>query len=183
MAHRSPALLAVLLLTASAARSAEFKSEKECVVGSKVTDRKGREGTIASVDRTMCRVAFPDGTSSSYLFWMLRKAGASAETDDVLVPGTYTCYTSVGSSIHYAFVDVVIDGPTSYRDRNGKGGTYRVEPSRKIVFESGPLSAMTAKLLAGPKIGLNMSGGSFFNTVCSRPKSADAEGRLSGRKR
>jgi hypothetical protein len=50
-------------------------------------------------------------------------------------------------------------------------GTYKLDDSTgKIVFESGPLTKANAKLLAGPKIGLNMNGGSFFNTTCSLKK-------------
>ncbi|MGZ8230877.1 MAG: hypothetical protein ACXWUS_14665, partial [Burkholderiales bacterium] len=62
-------------------------------------------------------------------------------------------------------------GPTSYRDKQGKQGRYKLDAaSGTIVFETGPLTKANAKLLAGPKIGLNMSGGSFFNTTCSLKK-------------
>ena len=53
------------------------------------------------------------------------------------------------------------------------GGMCRIKPDAgtgKIVFESGPLAKANAKLLPGPKIGLNMTGGSFFNTTCSLKK-------------
>lgn len=49
-------------------------------------------------------------------------------------------------------------------------GRFHVEPSRKIVFETGPLVKATSKLLAGPAIGLNLDGGSFYATTCELKK-------------
>ena len=62
-------------------------------------------------------------------------------------------------------MDVTITGGSSYRSA-GQNGTFRVEASRKIDFLSGPLNGYTSKLLAGPSIGLNTDGGSFFGTHC-----------------
>ncbi len=64
-------------------------------------------------------------------------------------------------------MDIQIDGPDTYRDKNGNKGKYQLDAKTgKIVFTSGPLQQASGKLLAGPKIGLNMTGGSFYNTVC-----------------
>lgn len=87
--------------TVLAASAAEFKGPAECVVGSKVQTRQDKTGTITGVNGTMCQVQLDDGSKTSTLFWMLRKAGSNA------------------------------------------------------------------KLMDGPRIGLNMSGGNFVNTTCS----------------
>ena len=152
------AITFVLLLSATLAMpAAEFKSEKECVTGIKVADRQNRTGTILSAKSSMCEVALADGSKRSYLFWMLHPAGASAETDDKLTAGLYKCT---------GLLQIRILGPDSYENL-GKSGKYHVEPSRKIVFEDGPLSSYTAKLLAGPKIGLNANGSNFYSITCS----------------
>ena len=154
-----------LLVLIAPMMAAEFKSEKECVVGSKVADHENHAGKVVSVESAKCRVLLDSsGQTTAYLFWMLHAAGASAETNDNLVMGKYNCW--VGSQ---ATGGLRITGPSSY-ESDGKTGKYRVEPSRKIVFESGPFSTFTAKLLPGPKIGLNMTGGSFYNMTCDPAK-------------
>ena len=131
--------------------AAEFKSEKECVVGSKVADRQNQTGKVIAVEPSTCRVRLDgSGKTIPYLFWMLHAAGDSVETNDKLVIGKYDCW--VGSQ---AAGEMRITGPSTY-ESDGKKGTFRVEPSRKIVFESGPFSTFNAKLLAGPRIGMNM---------------------------
>ena len=142
------------------------------MVGAKVTDRQNKTGTVLKTQGGMCRLKM-DGTGEekSYLFWMLRPAGTSAAPTDKLVNGVYPCYSLSGTTLNYMFMDVVIDGPDAYRDKKGNKGRYKLESATgKIVFESGPLAKANAKLLAGPKIGLNMNGGSFFNTTCSLKK-------------
>lgn len=155
----------LILLTLLPLASAEFKSEKECVVGAKVADRKNRIGKIIAVNRTMCEVALDEGGKSSYLFWMLHAAGAGVETDDKLSNGTYKCYSSINGQMSYTNNDIQILSADSYENK-GKSGKYRVHPSRTILFEDGPLSSYNAKLLAGPKIGLNTNGGNFYATTC-----------------
>ena len=165
-------LVALLLLLACAAsHAAEFKKEQDCVVGAKVTNRQNKTGTVTSVSGGMCRIKFDDGTQTSHMFWMLRPAGASADAGDKLVNGVYPCYSLSGTTLNYMFMDIQIDGPTAYRDKKGNKGSYKLDPATgKIVFESGPLAKANAQLLPGPKIGLNMTGGSFFNTTCSLKK-------------
>jgi hypothetical protein len=144
--------------------AAEFKSAKDCTTGLKVADRKSLTGQILSVEGSTCHVRLDSGETKTYLFWMLHPAGASAETDDQLTTGNYRCYA--GSVIAG---QLRITGPATY-ESNGKQGKYRIEPSRKIIFETGPYSEYTAKLLSGPKIGLNLNGGTFFGTTCSPAK-------------
>ena len=161
---KGKALFPLLLLVATGAAAAEFKKVEECRPGLKVADRSGQAGTVLGVANGMCRVKRDDGTERSYLHWMLRPAGASAVPSGKLANGVYPCYHAGG----YAFIDIHIDGPDSYRDKKGARGRYRLDgASRKIVFESGPLKAASAKLLPGPRIGLNMSGQDTYATTCS----------------
>jgi hypothetical protein len=62
-----------------------------------------------------------------------------------------------------------ITGPNT-SERGGKQGKYRIEPVNKIVFETGPFSTYHAKVLAGPKIGMNLNGGTFYNMTCDPVK-------------
>lgn len=160
-------ILLVLAVPAWGGAAAEFTDPKQCVVGRGVTDRKGRTGTVTSVDGTLCRWKLADGTSHTSLFWMLRPAGGAPQAAaSELAVGTYRCFSSAGGATNYLFMDVRILGPARYSDKNGTAGRYRLEKSGRIVFESGPFSTMTAKLFPGPKIGLNTTGGSFFSTTC-----------------
>ena len=130
-------------------------------------DKANKVGTITSVSESMCAVTLEDGTKTTYLFWMLRPAGTSAVTDDKLVKGVYECY----SGGNYLFMDIHIDGPDAYHDNEGNKGRYHWDPATgKIVFKSGPFEKATAQLLTGPSIGLNMNGGTFFNTTCDLTK-------------
>jgi len=161
----------LLMLWSALGIAAEFKKAQDCVVGAKVTDRQNRSGTVTSVSGGMCRVKLDGGKEISTLFWMLRAAGTSTAATEKLVKGIYPCYSLSGSTLNYTFMDIQIDGPTAYRDKQGYKGTYKLdEGTGKIVFESGPLTKANAKLLAGPRIGINMNGGSFFNTTCSLKK-------------
>jgi hypothetical protein len=157
-------LILAFTLFAFTISAAEFKSGKECVTGLKVADRMNLTGKIISVEGSTCSVRLDSGETKTYLFWMLHPAGASPETDDKLTTGNYRCYASgvIAGQLR-------ITGPASY-ESNGKQGKYRIEPSRKIIFETGPYSEYTAKLLPGPKIGLNLNGGTFFGTTCDPAK-------------
>ena len=144
-----------------------FKSADQCKVGTRVMDKENKSGTIVGIDRYMslCQVKLDGGTENYYLFWMLRTAGTSAETNDKLVPGTYQCYASG----NYTFMDVSITGTNSYSSA-GASGRFHVTPSRDIIFENGPLSKDRAHLLEGPSIGLNTNGGTFYGTTCDLKK-------------
>lgn len=155
-------LLAALLLWNAAAGAVEFKKTEDCVPGTRVTDRQGRTGVIAQVDNGLCKVEFADGTHRSYLFWMLRAAGADKAAAAALETGKYACY----SAGNYLFMDVWIDAGGRYRSGDGKGG-YTLAPDGGIVFGDGPLKSARAKLLEGPRIGLNLDGADFYNVSCS----------------
>ena len=155
----------LFMLAGTLLGAAEFKSDKECVLGLKVADRENLTGKVLSVDSSKCYVQMDaTGKKTVYLFWMLHAAGASAETDDKLILGKYECW--VGSNMTGG---MVITSPATY-SRDGKPGKFHVESSRKIVFESGPFSSYNAKLLPGPRIGLNLSGGTFYNMTCDPVK-------------
>lgn len=163
------AITALSLGTVVPVHAEEFKSPRQCVAGRRVTDMLGKTGTVVGLQKgstVMCTVK-PDGGGAEQhlLFWMLHPAGGSRETNDKLVPGTYECFAGG----RYTFMDVHITGPNTYATA-GKGGTFRVEPSRKIVFQSGPLARDYAHLLAGPTIGLNTNGSSFYATTCELKK-------------
>ncbi|SRR5260370_32413133 len=156
---------AVLLFLFTPLIAAEFKSDKECVVGSRVADRESLTGKVVSLNSEKCRVLLDgSGKTTTYLFWMLHAAGGGAEMNDMLVIGKYNCYFGSQPS-----GEMRIAGPASY-ESEGKAGRYRVEPSRKIVFESGPFSTFNAKLLPGPRIGSNLDGGTYYNMTCDPAK-------------
>ncbi|HEY1102186.1 MAG TPA: hypothetical protein VGE70_02080 [Burkholderiaceae bacterium] len=175
MRRTKPALV-VMVFSALCAlhgmvEAAEFKNVSQCAIGAHVTDRQNKSGVVVAVDGTLCKVKLDESDKTeSRIFWMLRPGGASVQSDDRLVPGIYPCYSLAGGVLNYAFIDIHILSANAYRDKAGAKGTYRIGPAGKIFFENGPLAAANAKLLAGPRIGLNMNGGSFFNTSCTLKK-------------
>ena len=107
----------------------------------------GDSGRILRISQgTLCVVLLDTGKEQSSIFWMLRDEGASAETNDKLVAGTYACYA--GNPNQYTFMDLKILSANSYLWA-GQRGQFHVEPSRKIVYETGPL--------ATPPVDLTMS--------------------------
>ena len=168
----APIALIAFLGIAEPAAAEAFKSAKECVAGKRVADEQGKQGKVIGIDKwseSMCDVVVDEtGKERSYIFWMLHDQGGSAETDDKLVSATYACYTSSSSGqLQPTSLNVQISLPNTY-SAGGTSGRFHVEAeSRKIVFENGSLAKANGKLLKGPNIGLNMDGGSFFNTVCS----------------
>lgn len=188
--RRTHALLAAALTILTApAQAVEFKKAEDCVAGLRVIDRDGRRGTVSGANGSTCKVKRDDtGKDDYYIFWMLRtadgKGGGTAQAkgarSDAPAPagrsggplpiGLYPCHSLVGTTLNYAFIDIRIDGPDRYRDKQGAAGRYALNDDGRIVFESGPLAKANAKLLPGPRIGLNMDGGSFYNTSCSLKK-------------
>ena len=148
------------------AAAENFKNGKECTPGKRVVDNGGKHGRITSTDGTICMVALDEGgRDQARIFWMLRAEGDSAETNDQLVPGVYECF----ANMRYTYMDVYITGANTYTSADTPG-KFHVEPSKKIVFETGSLAKYTAKLLRGPSIGLNTDGGSFWGTTCELKK-------------
>jgi len=162
-------VFALLIGAAVRADAAPFKSAKECVPGSRVVDMLGKTGTVIGPtkgDSTGCDVKMDaTGKRQYFIFWMLHAAGGSAETNDKLVPGKYECF----GNGRYTFMDMYITGPNTYSSA-GTHGTFTVYPSRKIVFHGGSLAKYYAHLLAGPAIGLNTNGDSFYATTCELKK-------------
>jgi hypothetical protein len=177
-------LLAGMLLS-PVAFAAEFTRASDCVVGQRVVNRDNQAGVIVSADGSSCRVKLDATGKVDYnIFWMLRPEGKGAAAGRKAAPapapavqgggtgalanGVYKCYTLAGTQLNYAFIDIRIDGTDRYRDKSGKTGSYQVRDGGKIVF-TGPLASANARLLSGGRIGLNMDGGNFFNTSCSKP--------------
>lgn len=175
--------LVMLFVLGQKAMAQEFTKAAQCVVGTRVVNRDGQAGVIASADGSSCRVKLDATGKIDYnIFWMLRpeggtgkgsgRAGAtaapstSAPGSGGLVAGLYKCYMLAGTTLNYAFIDIRIEDNSRYRDKSGKAGTWKLADGGKIVF-TGPLAAANARLLPGPRIGLNMDGGGFFNTSCS----------------
>ena len=152
--------------SAPRAGAENFKNGKRCTAGKRIVDNRGKHGRITATDGTICMVALDEGgTDQTRIFWMLRAEGASAETDDKLVPGVYECF----ANMRYTYMDVYITGPNTYTSADTPG-KFHVEPSRKIVFETGSLAQYNARLQRGPSIGLNADGGSFWGTTCELKK-------------
>lgn len=156
-----------LMVAGQKAFASEFKSATECVVGKRVVTREKQAGVIVKAEGSSCQVKLDSTGKIDYnIFWMLRAEGNAQSSGSALAPGLYPCYMLVGTNLNYAFIDIRIDGPGRYRDKSGAAGSYQVLTDDKIVF-TGPLASANAKLLPGGRIGLNMDGGSFFNTTCS----------------
>jgi hypothetical protein len=145
--------------------AAQLNSAADCVVGQRVTTKDGQKGKITRVDRawSYCYVLQDDnGKEVGYLYSLLETA---APTTDKLVIGNYNCW--VGGEA--AASGMRLTSASTY-ESDGKKGAYHLEPSGKIVFESGPFSGFNAKLLSGQRIGMNQSGGTFYNLTCDLVK-------------
>ena len=178
------AAAALALVLANNALAAAFTKAGDCVVGKRVVNRDNQAGVIVSADGSSCRVKLDATGKIDYnIFWMLspegsgggKPSGAAAtrtpgttegSSAGAIPTGVYKCYMLAGTTLNYAFIDIHVTGGNRYRDKSGKSGTFTVDGAGKIVF-TGPLAAANAKLLSGPRIGLNMSGGNFYNTTCS----------------
>lgn len=165
------ALSVLLALTATShARAANFTSANECTVGMRVVSNDGHKGTITRVDHgwSYCYVRQDDsGKEVGYLYSLLQPQGGAAPKGggDRLAVGAYTCW--VGSEPSAA--GLKITSATTYESQ-GQKGRYHLEASGKIVFESGPFASYHAKLLANGRVGMNLTGDTFYNLACDPPK-------------
>ena len=182
--YRYAVVIALVFLSVlgQKALAQEFKSAADCVVGKRVVTREKQAGVVVSADGSSCRVKLDATGKIDYnIFWMLSPEGAggnarpaataqtnaSEKSGKSDVPtGVYKCYMLAGTTLNYAFIDIHVTGTHRYRDKSGKAGTFTVDGTGKITF-TGPLASANAKLLPGPRIGLNMNGGNFYNTSCS----------------
>jgi hypothetical protein len=169
--HLVAAVLGLAALLAFPAHARNFDSAAACSVGQRVLTSDQHKGRITRVDRdwSYCYVLQDDtGKEVGYLYSLLQpeggsgkpQAGSQAQDDGKLAVGKYTCW--VGSE---AGGEMRITGPSTY-ESDGKSGKYRLESAGAIVFESGPFSEFHGKLLSGRRIGINMSGGTFYNMSC-----------------
>jgi len=155
--------VALLLVAAPPARAQQLQTFKDCVVGKRVSTNDGRKGTITRLDTawSYCYVRFDDdGKEVSFLYSLLNSEANPAKKGD-LQSGAYECVTGRA----YTTMIMHITGADTY-SASGGTGKYRIEPSGKIVFETGPLSKFNSKLLSGGRIGLNTDGGIFYPTSC-----------------
>lgn len=89
---------------------------------------------------------------------------SQAQPSSGLTKGTYPCYGSIG----YLHMDLRILGPDAYADKQGKQGRYRIDPAtQKIAFLSGPLQSVNGIRFDASRVGLNMTGGSFYSVTCT----------------
>ena len=161
------ALATGLASASSLAGAQEFKTSEECKPGMAVMSRQNVQGTVVAIDGPYCKVLWPDGKQTTAFAWSLRPAGAGTNTTDRLVNGTYPCY----SGSNFLFMEIRIDGPDAYQDGKGSKGKYQLDPkTQEIRFLSGPYKEAKGKLLPGPRIGMNMTGGGFYSVTCSPKK-------------
>lgn len=153
------------LSAALPAYASRFNTFSDCVVGKRVLTSDNHKGKITRLDRpwSYCYVLQDDtGKEVSYLYSLLEAEAKSTEqeSNDKLVTGNYNC--TIGGQ---GAGEMRVTGRSTY-ETAGKKGTYRLEPSGKIVFESGPFSTYNAKLLSGRRIGMNLNGSTFYNMTC-----------------
>ncbi len=158
----------VSLFAVRQAHAGNFNSASECTVGARVVSNDGHRGRITRVDRSWsyCYMRQDDtGKEVGYLYSLLRPdEGAAKPASGKLAVGDYTCW--VGSEASAA--GLRITGAMTY-ESSGQKGSYHLEASGKIVFESGPFAQYHAMLLANGRIGMNLTGGSFYNLACDPP--------------
>ncbi len=151
------------------AAEGEFKSDKECVTGKKVTTRQNKTGKVVSVERGFCRVQFADGKTEPHLFWMLRPAGTEPKPhlkQGAITPGLYAC-NMMGIELH------IVSGEI-YKDGKGTPGRYRMAKDGTIVFENGSFSpdpyaqGVLGAWLQERKIGLSVGVRGMYNIICDR---------------
>lgn len=160
-------------LAGQTAWAGQYNSVNDCVVGKRVKLNNGQHGKITRIDRawSYCYVLLDDtGKELSFLYSLISDEGSGSSGggkagNDKLVVGKYNCL--VGDQ---ASGEMRITGPSTY-EAEGKKGTYRLDAaSGKIVFESGPFSSYHAKRLDAGRIGMNLTGGTFYNLTCEPPR-------------
>jgi hypothetical protein len=136
-----------------------------CPADRAVVDRQGRAGRVLGEANGMCVVRLADGTTRSYLDWMLAAPGAAdpGTGGGGLEAGDYSC--SLGAA--GTFPITIGDG--TYRDRAGQDGAYTYDAgSGAITFSSGSLAGTFSKRLGPGKFGLSSAPTRQFYAVCNR---------------
>lgn len=173
---------AATLLATRPAQAGSFNSASECKVGARVVSNEGYKGTITRVDKawSYCYVRQDEtGKEVGYLYSLLRPEGAGvrpgASAASAAKPaaaagggrpviGKYMCW--VGSEASASGLSIT--GASSY-ESDGQAGKFHVEASGRVVFESGPFMGFNAKMLENGRIGMNLTGGTFYNLTCDPP--------------
>jgi len=158
----------------AAAQGQQLQTFKDCVVGKRVSTNDGRKGVITRLDPkwSYCFVKFDDnGKESEFLYSLLNSeentgkgntgGNGSGNGNMALRIGTYECVTGNSTTMI-----MHITGANAYSVTGSGSGKVHMEPSGKIVFETGPLKEFHSKLLSGGRIGLNQDGGIFYGTSC-----------------
>jgi hypothetical protein len=150
---------------APAASTPRTTSTDRCPAGRAVVDRQQRAGNVLGEANGMCVVRLADGTTRSYLDWMLAAPGeADAGTGGSgLELGDYSC--SLGAAGTFP----ITIGNGSYRDRAGKSGAWSYDAAGgAITFSSGSLQGTYSKKLGPGKFGLSSAPTKQFYAVCNR---------------
>jgi hypothetical protein len=164
--------LAIGIASAVARPALAQELSGNCTVGSSVTNRNGKTGTVTASSGSYCTVKYPDGTSGYHPSFMLRLAGTpQVDPKDVasIKPGTYACYA--GSPLQYQFIDLNVKTGSAYTDVKGKLGAFAYDPKTQLLtFKSGSFAGQYAKYLGNGRIGLSAKETTYFATVCSLKK-------------
>ncbi len=150
---------------AQRAQAAPLQYPTDCKVGMRVKDHGGHLGTVTRFDASWsyCYVRMDAaGGEVGYLYSLLEPAGGGISSGaNSLATGVYEC-TGNGQAVQ---APVRINGPGTYI-MAGQSGRFRLEPSGKIDWLSGPLKPYFGKLLSGGRIGINNTGENFYPTSC-----------------
>lgn len=143
------------------------QSTARCPAGAAVVDRQDRPATVLGENNGLCVVRYADGAVHSTLHWLLSPAAAGAgkapaSGGGALPTGRYTCSMSSAGG---QFPITIVDGST-YSDRGGQSGRYRVDGDR-ITFESGSLRGTFSRILGAGKFGLSTSQTTSFYGICN----------------
>lgn len=149
--------------TAAAAAPPPVTSSEQCPAGRAVVDRQQLRGKVLGENNGMCVVRLADGSTRSYLAWMLEDAGAAPAATQGLPAGTYDCSASAAGTFPVELLD---EG--TYRDRAGTRGRYALAEDGVLTFDSGSLAGHHARVLGAGKFGLSAQPTSVFYTVCNR---------------
>jgi hypothetical protein len=162
-------LSAGLSLAAAAARALPLQTPRDCVVGKRVSTSAGHKGTITRVDLawSYCYVRFDDtGEEISYLYSLLHYEDEPGRARQLRpAPGVYECVAKEDARMRTTMLLLRITGPDAYSVSRA-AGRFRIEPSGKVIFESGPLKEYHSQLLADGRIGLDPESDTFSRISC-----------------
>ncbi len=154
--------------TAPVASTAPTQSTARCPAGAARSNRKGQAVSVIGESNGLCVIRNANGSVESIPHWMLSDPPQSASgtrgpaaASDALPAGSYVC-TMPGAG---QFPIVILDAST-YQDRAGDTGRYRLEGDR-LSFDSGSLEGQYSKRLGPAKFGLSTDQDRMFYGVCN----------------